>query len=221
MTGQIETNEQSRQCCPARAGNDSSPEHVGGRADPLAQRLPLRAVGLGPVLALDDGGLGVVEDAELHELGAARPRRRRLTDSVGQQVVDGAGVDGVLVERELRVLGDGLVGGLVAAGLEVDDDDLAVDVELEPVGVAGEPDGDLAAVGRGRVGHPHVGRELLLDGQHLARVVGVPPHEPGQRGPHPLVLARLRPRGAELQPLPHLVDVRHEAVDAGGRARPG
>ncbi len=81
----------------------------------------------------------VVEEPELHELGA--PARRRA----GHDLVDGPAVDGELVEGELDVALDGLAGRLGPAGLEVDDDHPAVGVELEAVGVAAEP--HLLAVG--------------------------------------------------------------------------
>ncbi len=70
---------------------------------------------------------------ELDQLGAAG-----LGAVVGRQAVDGPVVDGELVEAELDVPLDRLVGGLGPVGLEVDDHDAAVGVELEPVGVAGQ-----------------------------------------------------------------------------------
>ena len=82
---------------------------------------------------------------------------------------------------------DRLVARLGAAGLEVDHDDVAVGVELEPVGVAGQL--DLLAVVE--VDH---GREPRLGAEQLPRVGEVPVQEPAERRPDPLVLAGLGPR---------------------------
>ena len=102
--GQMATNGQSRQCGPAVAGKFSARTRAAARASPSRRTVrsaPSAVVGR---LALDLGARGVVVDAELHELGAAR--RHGATG----RLVEGARVDGVLVERELEVARDGRPG---------------------------------------------------------------------------------------------------------------
>ncbi len=87
---------QSRQCWPATAGNDSARSSAGGVPELGPELGPRGAVlGMG-VLRLDDRGLAAVGQAELDQLGAARPGRPG-------ELVDRAVVDGVLVEAELDV----------------------------------------------------------------------------------------------------------------------
>ena len=82
-------------------------------------------------------GVGrVAGEPELDQLGSPGPR---AGVTLGQQRVDGAGLDGVLVDPELDVALHRRAGGGVPAGLEVDHDDRAVGGELEPVGGAGQP----------------------------------------------------------------------------------
>ena len=105
LAGQMATNGQSRQCGPGGGREGLGADEVGGAGQPGAEREPLGpGVGVGG-LGLHLGGGGVVVDAELDELGAAGG------DRPSGGVVERAGVDGVLVERELEVAGDRRAGG--------------------------------------------------------------------------------------------------------------
>ena len=182
--------------------------HRGGLESP-AQLLPgLAVLGL-DVLGLHLGGVAAVLEPELDQLGPAsdaRPAGQR-----GDDRVEGAAVDGVLVEAELQVgLHRGLAGR-AATCLEVHDHHPAVAVELDAVGVADQPHA-LA------VGQVDLGGEARLGADQASAVVVVPAQEAGQGDLDALVLAGARPRRAELQAAPHRVDLLHqqrEALDVG------
>ena len=131
--GQTGLKSQSRQWSPATAGNvscrtsdDAAPSRrAGWRARRVVgeRRLPLH-----------HGGVAVGE-TELYELGAAG-----LRIPLGGQPVDRTVVDGVLVDAELDVALHGRAGRSRLPGLQVDDHDPALGVELQPVGVPVEAD---------------------------------------------------------------------------------
>src|SRR5215469_7132322 len=124
--------------------------------------------------------------AHLHKLGAAGPGQA--------QVLERAQHHGELVDAELRVPVQLLIGRAARPGLEVHDDGAAVGILLQPVHAAGylhPPDAD---------------RQLLLDGHQPPRVGPVPVEELAD---HPLRLLALLgavPGAAEVEVTPGLVD---------------
>jgi len=153
------------------------------------------------LLALDLHARGRVGHAELDQLPAAAGGARRV-------LVDAPAVDRELVDGELGVGLDRPVAGRVLAGLEVHDDDVAVPVQLEAVGAAGEGHG-LPVV------QSYVGPERDLDVDQPPRVGDVPGDEPLERRPDPRVLALACPLHPEAQPAPDRVDVLHQDVNVG------
>ena len=137
--GQIGWKAQSRHWSPATAGNVSARTSARGRGQLARAARCARAVVGDAGCSLDDRSVAVGEPA-------AAPARRRRTARPRDpaRALDRAVVDGELVEPELGVALHSWAGRRVLAGLEVDDHDAAVGVELEPVGVPEE--GDLLAV---------------------------------------------------------------------------
>ena len=198
--GHMTTKSQWPHWSPGRAGNSSSRNRATAAELPL-DRAHAVLVGLLRVLALH------LQDAphvlaELPQLGAT-------VLGGGRQRLDGAVLDGQLVEPELGVRGDLVVGRRVLAGLEVDDDDAAVGVELEPVGVAVELD-------LGAVRELHQRIEPLLRREEPTRVRPLTPGDETLQGLAQLVpLALPGPRRAERHLPPDPVYVRHQLVDLG------
>ena len=119
--------------------------------------------------------------------------------------------DSQLVQPELRVRGDDRPGRLALAGLQVDDGDLPVGVQLDAVHRATQQDVTVT--------HADGRAELHLGADHLAAVGSlmlVPPQEPPEGGPRLLALALRLPAGLEGELVPDAVDLHHEGVDVLG-----
>ena len=136
--------------------------------------------------------------------GAGRARRPRPVPVRPAQVVDRSVLDRELVEPELRVLRHRLAGRRLLGGLEVHDDDPAVLVDLEPVGVAVQPD-DLAVA-------PSPPRGSAARCASDPRAPGRRCQSRNQRSaPRPPARSVRRDQGVRNGSWPHdLVDVRHQ-----------
>ena len=191
-------NSQRSHCGPGRATNSSARTAATAAISWCSIRVTPSASGVCGACGWTLGS----SDPSRSWTSSAPPDAHGSTD----RLVGGAVVDGQLVEAELWVVGEGGVGRCVLPGLEVDDDHVAVLVELEPVDVADQA--HLLSVGKadGR-GDPALGR----DGGARARP-RLPRDEAAQGVAHRLALAFAGPGRPERHPVPDPVDHAHQVV---------